>query len=104
MRKITLLSLALVSLTCNAFAQDGVDIIDSDPLDTDLSLESLTEVPKLEPNLDGEYSSKPVGKRKRWQLDNGEFDLDSTTPKPRRESGDTDRYSGFRFRLPIGKQ
>ncbi len=103
MRTIIIMSLAvLCSLATNGLAQDSIEIeeIETAPLDTDLILEPSEKVSDPDLKMDGKYSSEAVGKRKRWQLDSGEFDLDSTTPKPRRNSGDGDGYSGFRLRLP----
>lgn len=100
MRKLILTWLIASCFATSSLGQDGSDEIESVPLDTELMLEPTEEIPNPEVHSDGEYTSQGVGKKKRWQLDSGEFDLESTSPKPRRNSGDGDGYSGFRLRLP----
>lgn len=96
----------VLALTCLAFlathsvAQDKVDDADAAPVESDLILEPDEDVKDPELKPDGEYSSQAVGNSKRWQLDSGEFDSESTAPKPQGNSGDGDGYSGFRLRLP----
>lgn len=100
MLRIFVALLCVIVSVARASAQGAEDGVDSTPLETELELEEQTQDLNPESHEDGEYTSKPVGKQQRWQLDSGEFNLDSTAPKPRRNSGDGDGYSGFRLRLP----
>ena len=49
--------------------------------------------------LDHAYTSRAVGKRKKWQLDTGQFNDDSPTYRGI-EDPNLDSYSGVRLRLP----
>lgn len=105
MRKAAICSFILSWSAHEAMAQQN----EIDSLDLPLKIEGEIEDPLKDatnPDLhdDGIYSSQRVGKEKKWQLDSGEFDLDSTAPHPKNSSNDTEGYSGIRLRLPTGKQ
>ena len=100
MRRVALCSVIVACLASNVLAQDRTDNAGSEPPETELKFDELQQGFDTGKHADGDYTSQAVGKKKRWQLDSGEFDLDSTAPRPRRNSGDTDGYTGFRLRLP----
>ncbi|MGI9393937.1 MAG: hypothetical protein ACR2OY_04765, partial [Boseongicola sp.] len=50
--------------------------------------------------LENKQSSRPIGKRKKWQLDTGQFADETLDPGALAGEVSIDAYSGFRLRLP----
>ncbi len=68
----------------------------------DLELEPLPET-GADTGTDGEFTSTPIGKRKKWQLDKGHFSTDEKSTGISSPDAPSDDYSGFRLRRPTPK-
>jgi len=79
---------------------------DLEGMDLDLSLAYGAPAGSLRAaqDLDLSYKSRPIGRRKKWQLDTGKIPFEEG-PGPSRvaDEGEATGYIGFRLRRPLGK-
>jgi hypothetical protein len=69
------------------------------PMDLDLPADTKSLDMELDDTGTSDFKTRSIGRKKRWQLDNGDIDSEAQIPSLKESDRDSS-YSGFRLRRP----